>query len=569
MARHGYGRDDSTEMHTGIRLYIANEISEYANESKDYLKTSSTFKKLDDVIGVDLNRLEDKELVDIHEYLKTVYGDIKIFQKLRGKYIKDEPQNWDFEHDNIKRELNVIFQTISVIKKSRSKPESQTYARLDHLLTGIKNYLKQNTYKYCLIDKENNLYLVTDMTYSRGEQDYPAYTTVGMVYMYAGEKKSTSMTFHMDDIKGKPVGTLLEDKGFLIINEKDWKQYEEYYIMYRKYAVQIGKQFTSIGNARINDRYHYSDYVNLEKYNAPSKLVVDEDEKKLPSRMVISGSRFWSIDEDLEIPYHPYVKMYDLTSYREIRSHVKDLMEYKYDKSLIDKLILPKDIRNILDILLGGVEDLQDDIIRGKSGGIIVISTGKPGVGKTLTAEAYSEIVEKPLYKVQSAQLGITPDSVEKELQKCLYNAEKWGAILLIDECDVYLRERGNDLAHNALVGVFLRVLEYYGGLLFLTSNRESTIDDAIYSRKTAHIKYKMPDKEELTKIWAVHLTQQRIKYNNNVIGVIVDAFPNISGRDVKSLCKLSKLIMNRKKEETLTIDTVNYAAPFVGVEDE
>lgn len=561
-----YGRDDTKTIDVGVRLFLINQISKMVKKSSEYLASSNMFRDQTDVIRVDLNRIDTDELDIIHEYLKTVYGDIEIFKKLRNEYVQNEPHNWLLEYDTIQKELNVIFQMISVIKKSRNKPESQTYTRLDHLAIGIKNFLMSHTYKHCLIDKENNLYLVSEITYKPAERDYPAYCQVDMAYMYAGERSTTHMTFHSDDIRDTPVASLLERSGYLIVTEKDWQQYEEYYQIYRKYTVQIGKQFTSIGNARTSDGYHSRQYICLEKHGAPSKLVVDEDEKKLPSRMIVGNERFWGGNEDIEIPYHAYVQMYDLTSYRQVRSHVKDLVEYVYDKTLIDKLILPEDTSNILDILLGGVQDLEDDIIQGKSGGIIVISTGLPGIGKTLTAEVYAEIVEKPLYKVQSAQLGISADTVEKRLQECLRNAEKWDAILLIDECDVYLRNRGDDLEHNALVGVFLRVLEYFSGLLFLTSNRDEMIDDAIYSRKTAHIKYKMPTPSELARIWEVHLTQQRIEHDQAVIDKIVKAFPNASGRDVKSLSKLGKLIMNRKKETKLTLETIIYAAPFVGV---
>ena len=45
--------------------------------------------------------------------------------------------------------------------------------------------------------------------------------------------------------------------------------------------------------------------------------------------------------------------------------------------------------------------------------------------------------------------------------------------VVLFDESDVFLEERSQaDLHRNALVSVFLRVLEYYDGILILTSNR-------------------------------------------------------------------------------------------------
>jgi MoxR-like ATPase len=38
---------------------------------------------------------------------------------------------------------------------------------------------------------------------------------------------------------------------------------------------------------------------------------------------------------------------------------------------------------------------LMDDIVAGKSGGTTVLCAGPPGVGKTLTAEVYSEIIRR------------------------------------------------------------------------------------------------------------------------------------------------------------------------------
>lgn len=46
-------------------------------------------------------------------------------------------------------------------------------------------------------------------------------------------------------------------------------------------------------------------------------------------------------------------------------------------------------------------------------------------------------------------------------------------SVVLFDESDVFLEERSQaDLRRNALVSIFLRTLEYYDGILVLTSNR-------------------------------------------------------------------------------------------------
>jgi hypothetical protein len=59
------------------------------------------------------------------------------------------------------------------------------------------------------------------------------------------------------------------------------------------------------------------------------------------------------------------------------------------------------------------------------------------------------------------------------ELQKILDICHAWGAILLLDEADVFLEKRNmHDIHRNALVSIFLRQLEYFQGILFLTTNR-------------------------------------------------------------------------------------------------
>ncbi|KAF5509982.1 hypothetical protein CGCS363_v002204 [Colletotrichum siamense] len=113
--------------------------------------------------------------------------------------------------------------------------------------------------------------------------------------------------------------------------------------------------------------------------------------------------------------------------------------------------------------------NITTDVIEGKGKGLIILLHGGPGTGKTLTAESVAELSEKPLYRVTCGDIGTDPESVEKYLESVLYIGTIWKA----DESDVFLEEREKtDLQRNALVSVFLRVLEYYEGILILTSNR-------------------------------------------------------------------------------------------------
>ncbi|GAW22520.1 hypothetical protein ANO14919_120570 [Xylariales sp. No.14919] len=126
------------------------------------------------------------------------------------------------------------------------------------------------------------------------------------------------------------------------------------------------------------------------------------------------------------------------------------------------------------------------DIISGKGKGLVILLHGAPGVGKTATAEAVAIENNRPLFPISCGDLGFSPKIVEKTLRDIFRYAHLWECILLLDEADIFLtqRERGGDnLERNAIVGVFLRTLEYYSGILFLTTNRVGALDEAFRSR--------------------------------------------------------------------------------------
>jgi len=142
-------------------------------------------------------------------------------------------------------------------------------------------------------------------------------------------------------------------------------------------------------------------------------------------------------------------------------------------------------------------------VISGKGGGLIAVLHGPPGTGKTLTAEAVAEYLRRPLYMVGSSELPTDPSSLEYSLKGILQLATAWDAVLLIDEADVYLEQRSmHELERNALVSVALRVLEYHRGVLFLTTNRIKSFDDAFLSRFSIGIKYPELDQDARRTVW-------------------------------------------------------------------
>lgn len=114
----------------------------------------------------------------------------------------------------------------------------------------------------------------------------------------------------------------------------------------------------------------------------------------------------------------------------------------------------------------------------------VLTKTGGPGVGKSSTAECVAEYIKKPLYPITCGALGETITEIETRLSHHLSLARRWGCVVLLDEADLFLARRSKEsYQRNSIVVHFLRVLDYYSGILIMTTNRVGTIDEGFISR--------------------------------------------------------------------------------------
>ncbi|KAB8248167.1 hypothetical protein BDV35DRAFT_348547 [Aspergillus flavus] len=190
---------------------------------------------------------------------------------------------------------------------------------------------------------------------------------------------------------------------------------------------------------------------------------------------------------------------------RSITVNIDDLEDIVFNQQLFHQLVLPAPTKEIVRVMVkshvNGVD--FDDFTKGKGKGLIMLLHGPPGVGKTMTAEAVAEYSQRPLYTVTSGELGADSEDLERHLNRALGIAKAFRAVLLLDEADVFMEERSTkNISHNALVAVFLRLLEYYQGILILTTNRVKNIDDAFHSRIHMTLKYPNLGVEARGKIW-------------------------------------------------------------------
>ena len=210
------------------------------------------------------------------------------------------------------------------------------------------------------------------------------------------------------------------------------------------------------------------------------------------------------------------------------------IQEIQDDESLNGKdagfndLVIPDDFKKTVKALVKShaidskvPNNHQVDLIRSKGKGLIILLHGVPGVGKTSTAESVAAFTGRPLFPITCGDIGQTAHEVEEKLEAIFLLARKWGCVLLLDEADVFLEKRersGSSVERNALVSVFLRTLEYYSGILFLTTNRIGSFDEAFISRIHMSLYYADLDQESTIKVWTMNLS--RIKRSGRSIYV-------------------------------------------------
>ena len=446
-------------------------------------------------------------------------------------------------------------------------------------------------------------YLITRLDYTPPGEEEAGRILVELKANAQGKIAVENLIIRRKDLNNQSISEIFAMKGYLKETPQLIASYDEATERYFDWRARYGEQFSGSGTgiyaedpsaSHRNTDWTRKNTVVLASGGGFSRLVNDENiigDRALTldvSGDILGGflrragksTRYDSKVEKqaeetraaipkglfTELPVHGYILMFHLELHHHVWVHVDNMHPYRYQPELKQKLVLPPEQTDLIDILTAEMDVLMDDIVEGKSGGTTVLCAGPAGVGKTLTAEVYSEIIKRPLYRVHSGQLGLNVAEMEKALKETLIRAQRWGAVMLIDEADVYIRRRSDSLSSNAVVGVFLRVLEYFNGLLFLTTNRIDDIDEAIISRCIAMIRYDPPNREDRIKIWQVMTEQFGLPVEPDLIGELADIFPNATGREIKGLTKLAAKFCQQKKTAP-TLDVFKCCSVFRGMD--
>lgn len=202
-----------------------------------------------------------------------------------------------------------------------------------------------------------------------------------------------------------------------------------------------------------------------------------------------------------------------------------------------------------------------------------------------------------PLLRMDAGSVG-SSEGIEENLDSIFRTAERWKAVLLLDEADVFFEKRVTfDLEKHRLVtgkavpssrhhgfltltritpSAFLRGLEYFEGVLFLTTNRVSSFDPAFKSRIHLALHYAALDSSDRHSVWrnfltgpGVHASPELLEDRN--IESIADT--RLNGRQIKNIVHIANsLAVSQETQVThehlrLALDAVNSFDKLIDIE--
>ncbi|KZT64962.1 hypothetical protein DAEQUDRAFT_769208 [Daedalea quercina L-15889] len=313
---------------------------------------------------------------------------------------------------------------------------------------------------------------------------------------------------------------------------------------------------------RYNSNYSMPDIIRAVEPLAGSSTPASESSSNsspwtLPSTSKVNGHQASTagpqdpLPEDELILAPPIVYGFSLTDILWLECNVNKIEPIEWSPAPFTNLALPGNRKDLLRHLVEAHDSGLnfDDFVEGKGQGLVVNLFGPSGVGKTLCAEATSEHLRRPLYAVAGADLGEDAGTVDFRLRRVFSRAAAWGAVVLIDGADIFLEQRSvHDQARNATVAVFLRRLEYYRGILFLTTSKVYAFDPAFLSRIHFAVSFKELGKEARTKIWKAFLD----KVSADVItsGELEDLVNRrVSGRQIKNVVRIALSLAKGRQE--------------------
>ena len=149
----------------------------------------------------------------------------------------------------------------------------------------------------------------------------------------------------------------------------------------------LAKPFEKARSVRSEDEDEDEDedYDNYDDY--------DDDEGYEPDEVIATREKSdpTPLTSDQLLLCSASLKGYSLKNKKWLTFYIGSVLDIEYNESAFQSLVLPEDHKELVLALAESQvqnRDSFDDVIQGKGKGMIMLLSGPPGVGKTLTAES-------------------------------------------------------------------------------------------------------------------------------------------------------------------------------------
>jgi SpoVK/Ycf46/Vps4 family AAA+-type ATPase len=228
--------------------------------------------------------------------------------------------------------------------------------------------------------------------------------------------------------------------------------------------------------------------------------------------------------------------------------------ELEVPKRSIDRVILNDVTRQELNAILTKLqyqhllyEDFGLKEIDPHGGRVIINLYGPPGTGKSLVAEALAHFLQKPLIRVNYAEIeskyvGETPKNIKAAFSK----AREANAVLFWDEADSILGRRLTNVTQSADHGVnvsrsvMLLELDRFEGVTIFATNLARNYDGAFRRRILAHIEIPLPDAASRQALWDLHIPKRLPLHDDVNFTHITQESEGLAGGDILNAVILS-----------------------------
>ena len=173
------------------------------------------------------------------------------------------------------------------------------------------------------------------------------------------------------------------------------------------------------------------------------------------------------------------------------------------------------------------------------SAGVVAMFSGPPGTGKTMSAEVIAADLGLDLFKVNLATMvSKYIGETEKNLEQLFDVADTGNVVLLFDEADSIFGKRSEvsdaqDRYANLEVSYLLQRIERFDGLVILTTNLSSNIDNAFLRRIHVVVDFQAPNEGERRTLWLKALPGDAPQ---NDVDIDFCSQFKLSGADIRSV---------------------------------